>query len=395
MAKVTSKLLTLMLSFAMVFTSMVWLGAGTAYAAEGDTQLIVKLVDEDGQPVAGISLKGEFQGEAGTDFDFDDPSDDEGLAVFDYEDVDDLCWVDEDFPDDYYKIMIDGESEYSFDPVNVEFGLFGDDTIACTKVGGEDYSQAEHYVIHMTKENVEPPEPPEPPQELVDYVDMQKNDNEAWKAKGIAYADITADDFILDVRPDARWKEGHLPGATHVDVTVASQLENGYVAEDSQMADDLDAAYAAADGKRVVIICNGGQTLAARAMQYLNAAFFNGEGVDLNKVTFLNGGRNAIPDEDVIAWNLEDFEIDGTTVKGLTDSGKEKLIKWSVLELPDKNADGDYITEIGDGALVSGASVGPFDVQDGDITYVPTAVVFPVKLEKIGNHAFPVSSLRH
>ena len=324
MAKVTSKLLTLMLSFAMVFTSMVWLGAGTAYAAEGDTQLIVKLVDEDGQPVAGISLKGEFQGEAGTDFDFDDPSDDEGLAVFDYEDVDDLCWVDEDFPDDYYKIMIDGESEYSFDPVNVEFGLFGDDTIACTKVGGEDYSQAEPYVIHMTKENVEPPEPPEPPQELVDYVDMQKNDNEAWKAKGIAYADITADDFILDVRPDARWKEGHLPGATHVDVTVASQLENGYVAEDSQMADDLDAAYAAADGKRVVIICNGGQTLAARAMQYLNAAFFNGEGVDLNKVTFLNGGRTAIPDADVV------IPAPDTTVPRKTGESRSKIMTVNI-----------------------------------------------------------------
>ena len=55
MAKVTSKLLTLMLSFAMVFTSMVWLGASEVNAAEGDTQLIVKLVDESDQPVAGIS----------------------------------------------------------------------------------------------------------------------------------------------------------------------------------------------------------------------------------------------------------------------------------------------------------------------------------------------------
>jgi len=295
MAKVTSKLLTLMLSFAMVFTSMVWLGASEVNAAEGDTQLIVKLVDESDQPVAGISLKGEFKGEAGTPFEFDGPSNDEGLAVFDYEDVDDLMWVEEGFPDDYYEIVIDGDSEYSFDPVKVEFGANDAYEVFCSTVGGEAYSQAEPYVIHMTKESAAP--------DKVDYVATQKNDNTKWGTFGINYADITSEDFILDVRPDTNWKSGHLAGATHVNVALndTTQVDaDGYVVEGSALANDLDAAYAAAGSKRVVVVCVRGQVLAARTLQYFNNKYFDGVGVDLSKVTFLVGGATAIPEEDLV-----------------------------------------------------------------------------------------------
>ena len=100
MTRVTSRLLTLLLTFAMVFTSLGWLGSFEANAAEGDTVLYVKLVDGNNQPVAGISLKGQFMGDSGTDFTFDGPSNTEGIVEFDSEDEGSLLWVDEDNPND-------------------------------------------------------------------------------------------------------------------------------------------------------------------------------------------------------------------------------------------------------------------------------------------------------
>ena len=57
MTKVTSKLLTLMLSLAMVFTSMGWLGSIEVNAAEGDNKtLTVKVVAEGDIDVSDVSL---------------------------------------------------------------------------------------------------------------------------------------------------------------------------------------------------------------------------------------------------------------------------------------------------------------------------------------------------
>ena len=134
----------------------------------------------------------------------------------------------------------------------------------------------------------------------VDYVKMRTANPSTWKAAGIAYDAITAGDFVLDVRPDDKWKAGHIKGSTHVDVTVEAGLDNGYVKAGSDLEKALDAAYTAAGSKRIVIVCNGGQTLAARAMQYYNEKHYGGFGVDFAKVTYLIGGATAIPKDAMV-----------------------------------------------------------------------------------------------
>jgi acyl carrier protein len=124
-----------------------------------------------------------------------------------------------------------------------------------------------------------------------------------WEKAGIDFAGISSDDFILDVRPDSAWEGAHIAGATHVNIALSdeTQVKGGYVVDDSQLAQDLEAAYNASGSKRIVVICMKGQTLAARTLQYFNDRFFKGFGVDLNKVTYLIGGADNIDGTKVIA----------------------------------------------------------------------------------------------
>ena len=82
MTKVTSKLLTFLLSFAMVFTFIGWLGVSEVNADVDDTVLYVQVKDGD-TPVAGAQLVLYFQGEDDLDdLEFDTVTDENGVASY-------------------------------------------------------------------------------------------------------------------------------------------------------------------------------------------------------------------------------------------------------------------------------------------------------------------------
>lgn len=109
-----------------------------------------------------------------------------------------------------------------------------------------------------------------------------------------------------------------------------------------------------------------------------------------------------------LPWNINDFVIEGTVIKGLSDSGLAKRPVNKDLVLPDFNKDGLYITEI---AKAAGGQCGLFGAEgEGfDSVYLPnnlkvigdfafqnngiSEVTFPYKLESIGISAFQMNNL--
>ena len=84
-------------------------------------------------------------------------------------------------------------------------------------------------------------------------------------------------------------------------------------------------------------------------------------------------------------WGTAHFTFDGTTITGLSESGKIKIQNDTNLVLPDQNAAGEDITAIGNGTN----GVGTFGYKATDDTvYAPDSVKLPAKLESIGNFAF-------
>lgn len=84
-------------------------------------------------------------------------------------------------------------------------------------------------------------------------------------------------------------------------------------------------------------------------------------------------------------WGTAHFAFDGTTITGLSESGKIKIQNDTNLVLPDQNAAGEDITAIGNGTV----GVGTFGYKTADGTvYAPDSVKLPAKLESIGNFAF-------
>lgn len=84
-------------------------------------------------------------------------------------------------------------------------------------------------------------------------------------------------------------------------------------------------------------------------------------------------------------WGTAHFIFDGTTITGLSESGKIKIQNDTNLVLPDQTAAGEDVTAIGNGKY----GVGTFGYTAGDGTvYAPDSVKFPAKLESIGNFAF-------
>lgn len=84
-------------------------------------------------------------------------------------------------------------------------------------------------------------------------------------------------------------------------------------------------------------------------------------------------------------WNTMHFTFDGTTITGLSESGKIKIQKDTNLVLPDQNAAGEDITAIGKGS--TGVGTFGYKADDGTV-YTPDSVKFPAKLESIGDFAF-------
>lgn len=84
-------------------------------------------------------------------------------------------------------------------------------------------------------------------------------------------------------------------------------------------------------------------------------------------------------------WGTAHFAFDGTTITGLSESGKIKIQNDTNLVLPDQNAAGEDVTAIGDGS----GGVGTFGYKTADGTvYAPDSVKLPAKLKSIGNSAF-------
>lgn len=84
-------------------------------------------------------------------------------------------------------------------------------------------------------------------------------------------------------------------------------------------------------------------------------------------------------------WNTMHFTFDGTTITGLSESGKIKIQKDTNLVLPDQNAAGEDVTAIGNGS--TGVGTFGYKADDGTV-HAPDSVKFPAKLESIGNFAF-------
>lgn len=84
-------------------------------------------------------------------------------------------------------------------------------------------------------------------------------------------------------------------------------------------------------------------------------------------------------------WGTAHFIFDGTTITGLSESGKIKIQNDTNLVLSDQTVAGEDVTAIGNGKY----GVGTFGYTAGDGTvYAPDSVKFPAKLESIGNFAF-------
>ena len=84
-------------------------------------------------------------------------------------------------------------------------------------------------------------------------------------------------------------------------------------------------------------------------------------------------------------WGTAHFAFDGTTITGLSESGKIKIQNDTNLVLPDQNTAGEDVTAIGNGT--NGVGTFGYKAADGTV-YAPDSVKLPAKLESIGNFAF-------
>lgn len=97
-------------------------------------------------------------------------------------------------------------------------------------------------------------------------------------------------------------------------------------------------------------------------------------------------------------WGTGDFTYDesGTTITGLSDVGKKKIMDNPVLVIPDTGIIGAEITALGDGKTNKGIFVVVTDEEteiiDDDKYYAPSKVLLPDTLEKIGNFTFALDA---
>lgn len=99
----------------------------------------------------------------------------------------------------------------------------------------------------------------------------------------------------------------------------------------------------------------------------------------------VNDGTDETQNPDA-PWNVNDFIIEGTVVKGLSESGIAKRAVNKDLVIPDLNSDGDYITEI---AAADAGKNGLFATETEQFD----SVSLPNELEKVGNFAFQNSGI--
>lgn len=101
--------------------------------------------------------------------------------------------------------------------------------------------------------------------------------------------------------------------------------------------------------------------------------------------------EESIP-EKYTAWNIDNFTLseDQTTITGLSDSGKEKIMTNKSVIIPSNSKDGTEITAIGEGVSMT---QGILDYVNEEDTYKATSVILPTKLKTIGKAAFAGSAI--
>ena len=112
-----------------------------------------------------------------------------------------------------------------------------------------------------------------------DFLNMSKE--KVWPHYGVS--EIKDTDFVIDVRKASLYKESHYPGSVSAPVLTADDKDP------ATMAADLESAYSKAEGKRIVIVCNSGNSLARKAMNYYQKA-----GKNMENITYYIGGANKL-----------------------------------------------------------------------------------------------------
>lgn len=97
-------------------------------------------------------------------------------------------------------------------------------------------------------------------------------------------------------------------------------------------------------------------------------------------------------------WSVSDFTFDKenpTVITGLTEQGYLKRQDNRNLVLPDKNADGDWVTELKSAAATEGGLFGSADPTDETKTvYTFDTVKLPARIEKIGQFVFDANRIK-
>lgn len=94
-----------------------------------------------------------------------------------------------------------------------------------------------------------------------------------------------------------------------------------------------------------------------------------------------------------LKWELEDFIVKETEIKGFSKLGIKKFSNNKEVVLPEKNADGEKITSIGEAAFKNSDKNIVFN---SDFVYVPNGIykiIIPDSVKKIGKDAFKYNNI--
>jgi len=118
------------------------------------------------------------------------------------------------------------------------------------------------------------------------HPDFQNMDKATWGTYGINLDNVSlANDFIIDVRPEGMYADGHFVKAANVPVGAGENP--AYMAAETKAK--LDEAVKAAGDKRIVVVCVSGNKLARNTLSYIQMS-----GADMSKVTYLIGGAAGV-----------------------------------------------------------------------------------------------------
>ena len=170
--------------------------------------------------------------------------------------------------------------------------------------------------------------------DCIDYTKLEGTEKaEAWKKLGIEYKDLDlAKDFVIDVRTPENYATGHIVGSENF--SVAAEFDKAKLKE----------VYDKAAGKRVVLVCNSGQSLARKAMQALKET-----GAYMPDVTYLIGGAKGM--------NEGDYKLNMGITKDNLDYANDIIIdvRPNTADYPDLTGvtDGHYFRSPVSGAITA------------------------------------------